>query len=350
MQPWKPWPKQVPGNLSWLRNHAKMLRRMLVRAEAALAVAEHAVGAATSAVEAASAERTLAGARQELAKQREKQHDLDNHGIARMDTGVSPHELDAQARAWNRAWRPEPEGQDWYTAYVGAYVDEPVAAYTNAPSDDVPPEPNVAADRVVVPASGSAFVAPASGSAAASSGYGPHAPDAAGDVASWHYGCYGAEVARAIEATADAEAIAARPPPAVHIPRTLPAPPPFLERSRRGDARARASSAGGPSLRHSEAAGSAVAVPLPPARECPIYMLRGRHEASPELDVDWTLSEDWAEEQRLMGGAERADQDAAAGGNRRVLQKLGLVSVSTGPFERPDHIRARHLRRYGAGG
>ena len=28
-------------------------------------------------------------------------------------------------------------------------------------------------------------------------------------------------------------------------------------------------------------------------------MLRGRHEASPELDVDWTLSEDWAEEQRL---------------------------------------------------
>ena len=28
-------------------------------------------------------------------------------------------------------------------------------------------------------------------------------------------------------------------------------------------------------------------------------MLRGRHEASPELDVDWTLSEDWAEEERL---------------------------------------------------
>ena len=91
-------------------------------------------------------------------------------------------------------------------------------------------------------------------------GMGPHAPDAAGDVAPWHYGCYGAEVARAIEATADAEAIAARPPPAVHIPRTLPTPPPFLERSRRGDARARASSAGGPSLPHSEAAGSAFEV------------------------------------------------------------------------------------------
>ncbi len=28
-------------------------------------------------------------------------------------------------------------------------------------------------------------------------------------------------------------------------------------------------------------------------------MLRGRHEASPELDVDWTLSANWAEEQRL---------------------------------------------------
>ena len=30
-------------------------------------------------------------------------------------------------------------------------------------------------------------------------------------------------------------------------------------------------------------------------------MLQGRHEASPELvvDVDWTLSEDWAEEQQL---------------------------------------------------
>ena len=29
-------------------------------------------------------------------------------------------------------------------------------------------------------------------------------------------------------------------------------------------------------------------------------MLRGRHEASPELDVDWTLSANRAEEQRLM--------------------------------------------------
>ena len=28
-------------------------------------------------------------------------------------------------------------------------------------------------------------------------------------------------------------------------------------------------------------------------------MLQGPHEASPELDVDWTLSEDWAEECRL---------------------------------------------------
>ena len=28
-------------------------------------------------------------------------------------------------------------------------------------------------------------------------------------------------------------------------------------------------------------------------------MLQGRQEASPELDADWTLSEDWAEEQRL---------------------------------------------------
>mgnify|MGYP000288019078 CR=1 FL=1 len=28
-------------------------------------------------------------------------------------------------------------------------------------------------------------------------------------------------------------------------------------------------------------------------------MLQGRHEASPELDADWTLSEDWAEEQQL---------------------------------------------------
>ena len=154
--------------------------------------------------------------------------------------GVSPHELDAQERKWNLALRTEPEGQDCSTAYVGAYVDEPVDAHTNAPSDDVPPEPNVAVARVVVPASGSAFVAPASGSAAASSGYGPHAPDAAGDVAPWHYWCYGAEFVRSIEATADAEAIAARPPPAVHIPRTLPTPPPLSERSRRGDARTRA--------------------------------------------------------------------------------------------------------------
>ena len=30
-----------------------------------------------------------------------------------------------------------------------------------------------------------------------------------------------------------------------------------------------------------------------------MFALRGRHEASPELDADWTLSEDWAEEQRL---------------------------------------------------
>ena len=28
-------------------------------------------------------------------------------------------------------------------------------------------------------------------------------------------------------------------------------------------------------------------------------MLQGRHEASPELDADWTLSEEWAKEQRL---------------------------------------------------
>ena len=170
---------------------------------------------------------------------------MDNHDIALLGKGVSPHELDAQERKWNHALRTEPEGQDCSTAYVGAYVDELVGAHTNAPSDDVPPEPNVAVARVVVPASGSAFVAPASGSAAASSGYVPYAPDAAGDVAPWHYVCYGAEVARAIEAIADADAIAARPPPAVHIQRTLPPPLPFLERSRPGDARIRASSAWG---------------------------------------------------------------------------------------------------------
>ena len=97
--------------------------------------------------------------------------------------GASPHERDDQERKWNLTLRREPGWEDWATAYAGAYVDEPYDAHTNAPSDDVPPEPNVAAARVVVPASGSAFVAPASGSAAASSGYGPYAPDAAGDVA-----------------------------------------------------------------------------------------------------------------------------------------------------------------------
>ena len=102
--------------------------------------------------------------------------------------GASPHKLDAREREWNRALRSEAEGQACSTAYVGAYVDEPVDAHANAPSDDVPPEPNVAAARVVVPASGSAFVAPASGSAAASSGHGPHAPDAAGDVAPGNMG------------------------------------------------------------------------------------------------------------------------------------------------------------------
>ena len=79
-------------------------------------------------------------------------------------------------------------------------------------------------------------------------------------------------------------------------------------------------------------------------------MLRGRHEASPELDADWTLSEDLGRRATAEGGAERDDQGAAAGGDLRVLQKLGLVSVSTGPFKRPDNLRARHLRLDGAGG
>ena len=64
-----------------------MLSHMHSRAERAIPVAEHAVGAAAPAVEAASAERALAGARQDLARQREKQHHLDNHGIALMDMG-----------------------------------------------------------------------------------------------------------------------------------------------------------------------------------------------------------------------------------------------------------------------
>ncbi len=72
-----------------------------------------------------------------------------------------------------------------------------------------------------------------------------------------------------------------------------------LEHSRPGDAKKRETTTGGPSKRRPGAAGSAGAIPPPPARRCPIYMLQGRHEASPELDVDWTLSEDWAEEQQL---------------------------------------------------
>ncbi len=72
-----------------------------------------------------------------------------------------------------------------------------------------------------------------------------------------------------------------------------------MEHSRPGDAKKRETTTGGPSKRRRGAAGSAGAIPPPPARRCPIYMLQGRHEASPELDVDWTLSEDWAEEQRL---------------------------------------------------
>ena len=106
--------------------------------------------------------------------------------------------------------------------------------------------------------------------------------------------------------SADAEAPVARtpidvvePPTAVHRPRSLPPPPPFLEPSKRGDARRRATTTGPPSLRHRDAAGSAGAITPTPARRCPIYMLQGRHEASLELDVDWTLSEDLAEEQQL---------------------------------------------------
>ncbi len=72
-----------------------------------------------------------------------------------------------------------------------------------------------------------------------------------------------------------------------------------LEHSRPGDAKKRETTTGGPSKRRPGAAGSAGAIPPPPARRCPIYMLQGRHEASPELDADWTLSEDWAEEQQL---------------------------------------------------
>ena len=72
-----------------------------------------------------------------------------------------------------------------------------------------------------------------------------------------------------------------------------------LEHSRPGDAKKRKRTTGGLSKRHSDAAGSAGAIPPPPGRRCPIYMLQGRHEASPELDADWTLSEYWAEEQQL---------------------------------------------------
>ena len=263
-----------------------MLRHMLPNAERAVHEAERAVEAAGSAFEAASADWLLAGADQDLAWQRKRQHDLDNHGIVLMDKGEPPYELDDHERNWNE----DLQWIEWATASRGAYVDELVDAHTNAPSDDVPPEPNVAAARVVAPASGSAVVAPASGSAAASSGYLPDAPDAAGDVPPWHYWCYGAVVARAIEAAADADAIAATPPPAAQIPWTIPPPPPPLERSRPGDARIRASSA---------PAAPASTIPLPPSRQTPRFILRGPHEATPELDVDWTLSEDLAEELRL---------------------------------------------------
>ena len=78
-----------------------------------------------------------------------------------------------------------------------------------------------------------------------------------------------------------------------------------LEHSRPGDAKKRKRTTGGPSKRHRDAAGSAGAIPPPPARRCPIYMLQGRREASPELDFDWTPSEDWAEEQQLSEARSR---------------------------------------------
>ncbi len=118
----------------------------------------------------------------------------------------------------------------------------PVAAPADAPSDEVLPEPDAAAARVVAPASGTGASTGYTGiSSAVPADAATCAPAAAVAVA---YYCNGAASARASDAAACVEAEApaastpidvnedARPPPAACIPRTLPPPPPrFLNLS-----------------------------------------------------------------------------------------------------------------------
>ncbi len=286
-------------------NNRGMVAHMHSNAELAVHVGERAVAEAVSAVAAEPVELLMQNTQAELPPA--AQHDA-RLGPARgvlMDKGAEPHEFDQRERLWNRELRQEAEWDDGSRQGGGvaacdgphdADAAAPVVAHASAPSDEVLPEPDAAAARVVAPASGTGASTGSAGvSTAVPAVAAACAPAVAAAVAPWHYDGNGAASAGAIEAavSADAEAPAASTPidvtedamplSAMHIPRTMPPPPPFLEQS-------------------TDAAAPAGAIQPPPEIIPPIHILDGRVEARPELDRDLICSpEDGADEQRLRG-------------------------------------------------
>ena len=226
----------------------------------------------------------------EFAWQCRRVYELDHYGKVLMVRDGESFKLDREGRRWNseikQAQVTEGVELPWD---MGCVCDRAGSPQEPEPGDIIP-ESDDAATRLAAHASGTRASAGSTGiSTVGPSDAAARARAAA--VATAHTAV--SAVAIEAAASADAEAPAAstpidvtedaRPLSAMHIPRTMPPPLPFLEHS-------------------TDAAAPAGAIQPPPEIMPPIHILDGRVEARPELDRDLICSpEGGADEQRLRG-------------------------------------------------
>jgi hypothetical protein len=213
------WPVRSFVSRPWVRKQRKTLVYMTRRAVRTVSAATNAAASALGAAAIELTDRLLPIADALLTWQRRRQHALDQDGIIYTD-GAIPYTLDEGGRRYNmQLQHAEGVRQHGWVAAVRAGPHDagavaPVAASADASSDEVLPELDAAAARVVAPASGTWHLHWVGISTAVPAVAAACAAAFAAAVAPWHYDGNVAASASAIEAavSADAEALVARTP------------------------------------------------------------------------------------------------------------------------------------------